>query len=188
MILLIDNYDSFSYNLYQYIGAVQPGIVVKKNDEISVEDILALNPTHIILSPGPGYPKEAGITEEIIQRIHHIPILGVCLGHQAICEVFGMRIENAKRICHGKTDMIVIDTSSRLFLGLQEQINVGRYHSLAAKGEGEDLRKTAFSADGELMAVEHTRYPIFGVQFHPESIMTECGMAILNNFLKEEYL
>ncbi|MCI5583687.1 MAG: aminodeoxychorismate/anthranilate synthase component II [Anaeroplasma sp.] len=185
MVLLIDNYDSFSYNLYQYIGEITPNIIVKKNDEINIDDIYKLNPTHIILSPGPGYPKDAGICEEIIQTIKNIPILGVCLGHQAICEVFGYEITNAKKLYHGTKDVIKINNSSLIFKGLNEKEAVGRYHSLIAKGRSKALRAIATNSDGEIMAVEHKKFSIFGVQFHPESIMTECGKKILKNFLKE---
>lgn len=182
MILLIDNYDSFSYNLYQFIGTIHPNIEVYKNDQITVEDIKKLNPTHIILSPGPGRPKDAGITEDILKEIHNIPILGVCLGHQAICEVFGLGITNATKICHGKKDYVSIDPTSFLFQGLAPKIYVGRYHSLIGKGDTEKLKITAKNNDGEIMAVEHKEYPIYGVQFHPESILTPDGMKILRNF------
>lgn len=184
MILLIDNYDSFSYNLYQYIGSLSPDILVKKNDQITVDEIIRLKPSHIVLSPGPGYPKDAGILEELLMRIHTTPILGVCLGHQAICEVFGLSIQNAKHIYHGKRDKIYLNTESRLFQGIEKEEYVGRYHSLIAKGKSESLRVTAYNADKEIMAVEHTLYPIYGVQFHPESIMTECGIRLLKNFLE----
>lgn len=186
MILLIDNYDSFSYNLYQFLGEVDSNIIVKKNDKITIDEIKKLNPSHIILSPGPGYPKDAGICEEILTNIHNIPILGVCLGHQAICEVFGFEITNAKKICHGKKDMIKIDNSSHILKGLKEKEIVGRYHSLIAKGKSSELKVTALNSDDEIMAVEHKKYPIYGVQFHPESIMTECGKKIINNFIKGE--
>lgn len=184
MILLLDNYDSFSYNLYQYLGTLNPDIVVYKNDKITVDEIIKLNPSHIILSPGPGYPKDAGIMEELIAKITNIPILGVCLGHQAICEVYGLEVTNAKDIYHGKRDKIAIDNKSRLFDGLNEYEDVARYHSLIAKGKTDKLKVIAYNDDNEIMAVEHNKYPVFGVQFHPESVMTECGMKILENFLK----
>jgi anthranilate synthase component 2 len=183
MILIIDNYDSFVYNLYQFIGTINPDVVVKKNDEITVKEIIKMNPSHIVLSPGPGRPKDAGIIEDIIKNIHNIPILGVCLGHQAICEVFGLDIINAKKICHGKKDLVKIDNESFLFKGIDKEIAVARYHSLIGAGNSESLKITAYNSDNEIMAVEHKEYPIYGMQFHPESILTDCGMKILNNFL-----
>lgn len=185
MILLIDNYDSFSYNLYQYIGTINPDIIVYKNDKITVDEIKKLNPSHIILSPGPGIPKDAGIIEDLLKEIHNIPILGVCLGHQAICEVFGLEVTNAKEIYHGKKDLIDIDNESLLFKGLDKKIMVGRYHSLIGKGNTNDLKITARNSDNEIMAVEHKKYPIYGVQFHPESILTPDGIKILKNFFGE---
>ncbi len=185
MILLVDNYDSFSYNLYQYIGSINPDIKVIKNDELTVDEIIKLNPSHIILSPGPGRPKDAGIIEDIVKNIHNIPILGVCLGHQAICEVFGFEITNAKKIYHGKKDIVNLDTSSKLFKGLDNKIPVARYHSLIAKGISNDLIITAKNSSDEIMAVEHKKYPIYGLQFHPESILTVDGMNILRNFMEE---
>ena len=184
MILLVDNYDSFSFNLYQFIGTINPDIKVIKNDELSVEEIIKLNPSHIVLSPGPGRPKDAGIIEDIVKNIHNIPILGVCLGHQAICEVFGLKIGNAKRICHGKKDKVKIDNDSYLFKGLEKEIDVARYHSLIGIGESSELKITAYNSDNEIMAVEHKKYPIYGMQFHPESILTLDGMKILKNFLR----
>ena len=184
MILLVDNYDSFSYNLYQYIGSINPDIRVIKNDELTVDEIIKLNPSHIILSPGPGRPKDAGIIEDIVKNIHNIPILGVCLGHQAICEVFGFEITNAKKIYHGKKDIVNLDTSSKLFKGLDNKIPVARYHSLIAKGISNDLIITAKNSLDEIMAVEHKKYPIYGLQFHPESILTVDGMNILRNFME----
>jgi len=184
MILLVDNYDSFSYNLYQYIGSINPDIKVIKNDELTVDEIIKLNPSHIILSPGPGRPKDAGIIEDIVKNIHNIPILGVCLGHQAICEVFGFEITNAKKIYHGKKDIVNLDTSSKLFKGLDNKIPVARYHSLIAKGISNDLIITAKNSLDEIMAVEHKKYPIYGLQFHPESILTVDGMNILRNFME----
>ncbi len=183
MILLIDNYDSFSFNLYQFIGTINSDIKVIKNDEMTVEEIKKLNPSHIILSPGPGRPKESGIIEDVVRDIHNIPILGVCLGHQAICEVFGLDIINAKKICHGKSDLVKIDTDSHLFKGLNKEIRVARYHSLIGSGKSDELKITALNSDGEIMAVEHKKYPIYGLQFHPESILTTDGMEILKKFL-----
>ncbi len=184
MILLIDNYDSFSYNLYQYIGSINPDIKVIKNDELSVEEIKKLNPSHIVISPGPGRPKDAGIIEDVIKNINNIPILGVCLGHQAICESFGLDIVNAKKIYHGKKDKIILDNNDPIFKGIEKEIYVARYHSLVAVGENENIKIIAKSSTNEIMAVKHIKYPIYGLQFHPESILTKDGMKILNNFFK----
>lgn len=186
MILLIDNYDSFSYNLYQLVGEINPDIKVIRNDELAVAQIEKLAPSHIILSPGPGKPKNAGICEEVVKKLgSRIPILGVCLGHQAICEVFGATVTYASSLMHGKQSAAQVDTQSRLFKGLDKTIKVARYHSLAAKREtiSNELKVTAISDDGEIMAVEHTEYPIYGVQFHPESILTPDGRKILQNFM-----
>ncbi len=184
MILIIDNYDSFVYNLYQFVGSINPDVKVVKNDKITVEEVKILNPSHIILSPGPGRPVDAGIIEDLIRNIHNIPILGVCLGHQAICEVFGLDIINAKEICHGKKDEISIDNNAYLFKGLGEKIEVARYHSLIGSGESDELKVVAFNSNKEIMAVEHNKYPIYGLQFHPESILTKDGMTIIKNFLR----
>jgi len=186
MILLIDNYDSFSYNLYQYIGTVNPDIKVIRNDELDVEHIDSLNPTHIVISPGPGRPSQAGVCEEVIDRLKgKYPILGVCLGHQAICEVFGAKVDHASKLMHGKMSITELDTESALFKGLKKEIEVARYHSLAAVAETipDCLRVIAQTHEGDIMAVEHKEYPVYGVQFHPESILTPDGMLILNNFL-----
>lgn len=186
MILLIDNYDSFSYNLYQLVGTLNPDIAVIRNDEKSVEEIARMNPEKIILSPGPGYPAQAGVCIEVIQKLgEHFPILGVCLGHQAICEAYGARIAHAKRLMHGKSSVITADPSSVLFHGMPESITAARYHSLAAVGNTmpDCLKVTARADDGEIMAVEHRQYPVFGLQFHPESILTPDGIKILENFI-----
>ncbi len=188
MILLIDSYDSFSFNLYQLIGEFDPDIRVIRNDEMSVEQIRALAPSRIVLSPGPGCPENAGVLIEVVRRLGpEIPILGVCLGHQAICAAFGATVTYAKRMMHGKQSRVRFDTKSRLFKGLPDEGLVARYHSLAADPATlpEELRVTARTADGELMAVEHVRYPVCGVQFHPESIMTPEGRQMIQNFLKE---
>ncbi|MBD5130549.1 MAG: aminodeoxychorismate/anthranilate synthase component II [Ruminococcaceae bacterium] len=187
MILLIDNYDSFSYNLYQLIGEIEPDIKVIRNDELTVDEIMALAPSHIIVSPGPGRPADAGVCEEVIKTAAgKIPILGVCLGHQAICETFGAEITYAKRLMHGKKSVITFDRDSRIFKGISGDIAVARYHSLAASQNGfpEALKITAQTDDGEIMAVEHKSYPVFGLQFHPESILTQHGKKLLNNFLE----
>lgn len=184
MILLIDNYDSFSYNLYQYIGILNSDIKVIRNDELTVDEIKKLNPSHIIISPGPGTPSDAGIIEDLVKEIDNIPILGVCLGHQAICEAFGAKIIHAKEIMHGKKDFIEVDNNSVLFKGLENKIYAARYHSLIAIDLPECLKVTSVDKIGEVMAVEHKTKKIYGVQFHPESIMTENGIKILKNFLE----
>ena len=187
MILLIDNYDSFSYNLYQYVGEINPDIRVIRNDEMTIEEIRELNPSHIILSPGPGRPEDAGVIIEAACKLGpEIPILGVCLGHQAICAAFGATVTYAKRLMHGKQSIAKFDTDCPLFAGCPEKTPVARYHSLAADPDTipEVLTVTAMTEDGEVMAVKHRDYPIYGVQFHPESILTPHGKQILRNFLK----
>lgn len=186
MILLIDNYDSFSYNLYQLVGGINPDIRVIRNDELMLTDIEKLSPSHIIISPGPGRPADAGICESVIEHFKgSIPIFGVCLGHQAICETFGGVVGYAKRLMHGKMSMVKLDTSSRIFAGMDDIIQAARYHSLAADESSmpDILKITARTEDGEVMAVEHREYPVYGVQFHPESILTPDGRKILENFL-----
>ena len=188
MILLIDNYDSFSYNLYQLVGEINPDIRVIRNDEITVEEIENLSPEKIIISPGPGKPEDAGICIDVIKHFaKKVPILGVCLGHQAICKAFGAAVSHAKSIMHGKESVIKTDTSSLIFKGLPKNITVARYHSLAAVDSTmpDCLKITATSDDGEIMAVEHRHFPVYGLQFHPESIMTPDGMTMLRNFMKE---
>lgn len=186
MILLIDNYDSFSYNLVQLAGAINPDIRAVRNDAMTVEEIGRLNPSHIILSPGPGYPKDAGICEDVVRKLGgQIPILGVCLGHQAICEVFGATVTHAKKLMHGKKSTIHIDTACPIFKGLPETIEAARYHSLAAKRETlpEELTVVAEDEAGEVMAVAHEKKQIYGLQFHPESVLTPKGETMLRNFL-----
>lgn len=187
MIVLIDNYDSFSYNLYQLIGELETDIKVIRNDELTSEEILTLDPTRAIIGPGPGRPSDAGMIEDFIGKAGgKIPLLGVCLGHQAICEVFGAKITYAKRLMHGKKSAVTFDTASPIFKGLDGTHEAARYHSLAAAEENFPacLKVTARTDDGEIMAVEHEKYPIFGLQFHPESILTDCGKTILKNFLE----
>ena len=187
MILLIDNYDSFSYNLYQLIGSLRPDVQVARNDALTLEEIERLGPEAIVLSPGPGRPAGAGICIPAVRRFAgRIPILGVCLGHQAICEAFGGTVSYAKELMHGKKKLIHKTGESQLFKGLDETFPAARYHSLAALEETlpEELRVTARSDDGEVMAVEHTKYPIFGVQFHPESVMTPDGKQMIENFME----
>jgi anthranilate synthase component 2 len=187
MILLIDNYDSFSYNLYQLVGQIDPDIRVIRNDELTLEEIRDLKPDRIILSPGPGFPKDAGICVEAARELgKEIPLLGVCLGHQAICEAFGATVSYARELMHGKQSDIQIDTNCKLFKGLPDVIPAARYHSLAAIRETipDCLQITAETTDGEIMAVMHREYPIYGVQFHPESILTPDGYKILKNFIQ----
>ncbi|MGI6119997.1 MAG: anthranilate synthase component II [Desulfosporosinus sp.] len=186
MILLIDNYDSFSYNLYQLIGALNPDIKVVRNDAITPDEIGALAPEGIILSPGPGKPEDAGICIEVVKTLgSSIPILGICLGHQAICTAFGATVSYAKTLMHGKQSVIRLDTTCQLFYDCPETVPVARYHSLAVVES--TIPKTLVAAakadDGEIMAVKHINYEIYGVQFHPESIMTPDGQWMLKNFL-----
>ena len=186
MIVLIDNYDSFSYNVYQLIGSVEPDIKVVRNDEYRVEEIAEMTPEALIFSPGPGKPSDAGICIDAIKYFTgKIPILGICLGHQAICEAFGGRVSYAKELMHGKKKTIYTVGKSKLFDGLGDSFQAARYHSLAAVREElpDILRITAESDDGEIMAVEHRKYPVFGVQFHPESVMTPDGKVMIQNFI-----
>lgn len=187
MILLIDNYDSFSYNLVQFFGTLNPDIKVVRNDELTVGEIGALHPTHIILSPGPGYPKDAGICEDVVRELQgRIPILGVCLGHQGICEVYGATICHARQLMHGKQSTVSIDTAKPVFKGLPEKIKVARYHSLIADLDTvpEELEVIAVDGNHEVMAVKHREYDVYGLQFHPESILTPDGMRMVENFLE----
>ena len=187
MIILIDNYDSFSYNLYQLVGTIDPDIKVIRNDELTVDEIRALKPSRIILSPGPGFPKDAGICIEAAKTLgKEIPTLGVCLGHQAVCAAFGAKITYAKKQMHGKQSQIKVDTETLLFSGCSQSILAARYHSLAADADTipDSLYVTASTKDGEIMAVQHKEYPIYSVQFHPESIMTPEGRQILRNFIQ----
>lgn len=187
MILLIDNYDSFSYNLYQLVGSIDPNIQVIRNDEMTVEQIRELKPQRIILSPGPGRPENAGILVEAAKELgREIPTLGVCLGHQAICMAFGGEITYASRLMHGKQSDVTFDKSCPLFRGCPRTAPVARYHSLAANPDTlpDCLKVTARTRQGEIMAVQHRQFPIYGVQFHPESIMTPDGRTMLENFIK----
>ncbi len=191
MILLVDNYDSFSYNLYQLIGSIDPDIRVVRNDELTVEQVIALKPRAVILSPGPGRPEDAGICVQAAKEVGQegIPVLGVCLGHQSICKAFGATVSYAKELMHGKQSMVEIEPASPLFTGLPERLPAARYHSLAAVAETipDCLEVIGRTEDGEIMAVQHREYPIYGVQFHPESILTPDGMTILQNFLNISY-
>jgi anthranilate synthase component 2 len=187
MILLIDNYDSFTYNLYQFAGTVDPDIRVIRNDKIDVGGIRALAPSHIIVSPGPGYPRDAGVSVEAIRKLGpDIPLLGICLGHQAIGEAYGGRVSRAAAgPVHGKASEVHVATGCPVFRGLPPVIRAGRYHSLAVERESlpDELAVTAETADGVVMGVAHIRHPVFGIQFHPESVLTEHGMEIIRNFL-----
>lgn len=186
MILLIDNYDSFSYNLYQLVGEINPDLKVIRNDELTVEEIRALKPDCIILSPGPGRPEDAGVIVDVAKTLgREIPTLGVCLGHQAICAAYGATVTYAKELMHGKQSDVRFIGDCPLFAGCPEVAPVARYHSLAADPDTipDCLKITALTTDGEVMAVQHKDYPIFGVQFHPESIMTPDGKQMLLNFI-----
>lgn len=188
MTLLIDNYDSFSYNLYQIVGTLDPDILVIRNDEKTVDEIEAFHPDRIILSPGPGRPEEGGIIIQLIQRLgNKIPILGICLGHQAICAAFGASITYARELMHGKQSEVFFETACPLFQGCPQRSPVARYHSLAADPDTipDCLRITARTADGEIMGVQHKSFPIYGLQFHPESIITPDGTTMIKNFIKE---
>ena len=188
MILLIDNYDSFSYNLFQLIGSLNPDIRVIRNDAATVKEIENMHPEAIILSPGPGHPKEAGICIDVVRELDSsIPILGVCLGHQAICTAYGGTISYAKELMHGKQSETALDRNCPIFAGLPPVIPVARYHSLALLEETlpDCLNIIAKTTDGEVMAVKHQTYPVYGLQFHPESILTPDGKTIIKNFLSQ---
>ena len=185
MILVLDNYDSFTYNLVQYLGELGARMRVARNDALSADDVEALAPEGIVISPGPGNPDGAGISLELIRRFHtRVPILGVCLGHQAIGQAFGGRVARAQRQMHGKTSPITHDGHG-VFRGLPPGFEATRYHSLVVLEAGlpADLEITARADDGEIMGLRHRRYPVEGVQFHPESILTSQGKALLANFL-----
>ncbi len=188
MILLIDNYDSFTYNVYQYVGELHPHIDVARNDEITIEEIETMAPEAIIISPGPGYPETAGITNEVIRQFSgRVPILGICLGHQAIGEVFGGKVIPAEELMHGKMSKIFIKNTDPLFDGLEEEIYAARYHSLVVDAESvpDCLEVLGTDEAGQIMALKHKEMPVYGIQFHPESILTEMGMRILENFLTD---
>lgn len=187
MILLIDNYDSFCYNLYQLLGEFGENLRVVRNDELNVRQIESLRPNLIVLSPGPGKPEQAGICVEVVKNLAgKIPIFGVCLGHQAIALAFGAKVAYAKTIMHGKTSQITLDTNSRLFKGFAPKTRVARYHSLAIAESSlpSELNIIAKTKDNEIMAIEHTKYALFGVQFHPESVMTKQGKKMIENIYK----
>lgn len=190
MILLVDNYDSFSFNLVQVMGelvASREELKVIRNDELTVSEIMALEPSHIVLSPGPGKPADAGVCEALIREVleHPIPLLGVCLGHQAICETLGGKITYAPQLMHGKQSLVKVDDTSVIFKGLPKELQVARYHSLVADKNmiPDTLDITATDEKGEIMAVQHKTLSIYGVQFHPESIMTPQGKEMIRNFV-----
>ena len=184
MVLLIDNYDSFTYNLAHLFGELGAEVVVRRNDAITADEAEALEPSHLVVSPGPGRPEEAGVSEEVVRMFAgRVPVLGVCLGHQAIVAVFGGEIGPAQALVHGKATVVTHDGRG-LFSGLPEDFLAGRYHSLAATAIPDCLEVSATSADGEVMAVRHRELPIDGVQFHPESVLTPVGRDIAKNFLE----
>ncbi len=187
MIAVIDNYDSFTYNLVQYFGELGAEVRVFRNDAVTVDELERLCPSHIVVSPGPGRPENAGISNDVVRRFHtEVPILGVCLGHQCIAHVFGGKVEQAPRLMHGKTSMIH-HSSRDLFANLPSPFIATRYHSLiVTEPLPEELELTAFTEDEEVMGVRHRQYPTFGVQFHPESILTRQGKQLLKNFLLYE--
>jgi len=186
MILVIDNYDSFTYNLVQYLGEMGHELRVFRNNRVSLEEIERLKPSHIVISPGPGAPNDAGISENVIQYFHKtIPILGVCLGHQAIGEVFGGKIVRAATLMHGKTSPILHD-SKTVFKGLPQGFPATRYHSLVVTDVPACLEVSAQTAEGDVMGLRHRDYPVEGIQFHPESIMTVVGKQLLANFMERQ--
>lgn len=187
MILLIDNYDSFVYNLYQFLAVEDPDVRLVRNDRITPEEALSMEPDAIVISPGPGKPSDAGVCIELIRQLKgRIPILGVCLGHQAIGEAFGATVTHASRLMHGKTSLLTDVADDIIFKGIKKPAQVARYHSLSVQESilPEELEVTARSDDGEIMAMRHREYPIYGLQFHPESVMTPEGSAMIRNFLE----
>jgi anthranilate synthase/aminodeoxychorismate synthase-like glutamine amidotransferase len=185
MIIVIDNYDSFTYNLVQYLGELGADLSVFRNDQVTVEDIRRLSPSHIVISPGPGTPDDGGISNQVICEFHReVPILGVCLGHQCIGQVFGGVVERAPHLMHGKTSLIYHD-SRGIYQGLPNPFEAARYHSLVVKEPlPEELSVAAFTRQGEVMGIRHKTFPVQGVQFHPESILTPHGKQILKNFMQ----
>ena len=186
MIVIVDNYDSFTYNLYQMIGEIDPDVRVVRNDALTTAELAGLKPSHIVLSPGPGHPRDAGICIDVVRTLAGtVPILGVCLGHQAIFEAYGARVVPAAHLMHGKASTIEVTADDPLFAGLPLSFQVGRYHSLSADPASipAELVVTAVADDGEIQAVRHRYLPVFGVQFHPESVLTPLGCQILANFV-----
>lgn len=187
MILLIDNYDSFVYNLYQFLAVEDPDVRLVRNDRITPEEALSMKPDAIVISPGPGKPSDAGVCVELIRQLKgRIPILGVCLGHQAIGEAIGATVTHASRLMHGKTSLLTDVADDIIFKGIKKPVQVARYHSLSVQESTlpEELEVTARSEDGEIMVMRHREYPIYGLQFHPESVMTPEGSAMIRNFLE----
>ncbi len=185
MIVVIDNYDSFTYNLVQYLGELGAQVQVFRNDRVTPDEIARLEPSHIVISPGPGVPEDGGVSSETIREFHReVPILGVCLGHQCIGHVFGGVVARAPRLMHGKTSMIYHD-SHGIFEGVPSPFEAGRYHSLIVQEPlPDELCVTAFTKEGEVMGLRHKKFPLEGVQFHPESVLTQHGKQILKNFLE----
>ena len=187
-VLLIDNYDSFTYNLVQALASLGAEVLTHRNDAIDVETALALEPTHVVISPGPGRPEEAGVTIDVLTAfLERTPILGVCLGHQALAAALGGTVTRASRLMHGKTSPVYHDNRT-LYAGLPNPFTVGRYHSLIVREEDlpADLGITAYTSEGEIMGCRHRSLPVEGVQFHPESILTPQGSRLLANFLEQE--
>jgi anthranilate synthase/aminodeoxychorismate synthase-like glutamine amidotransferase len=186
---MIDNYDSFTYNLVQYLRMQGADVIVKRNDAVGIDEAKAMQPSHLVVSPGPGVPADAGISIAIIRAFAgHIPVLGVCLGHQALVEAWGGRTVAARSLMHGKTSQIFHDGKG-VFAGLPQPFEAGRYHSLAVRREElpAELEVSAFTSDGEVMGVRHRRWPVEGVQFHPESVLTPDGLTMIRRFLAPEY-
>ena len=188
-VLMIDNYDSFTYNLVQYLRMQGADVIVKRNDAVGIDEAKAMQPSHLVVSPGPGVPADAGISIAIIRAFAgHIPVLGVCLGHQALVEAWGGRTVAARSLMHGKTSQIFHDGNG-VFAGLPQPFEAGRYHSLAVRREElpAELEVSAFTSDGEVMGVRHRQWPVEGVQFHPESVLTPDGLTMIRRFLAPEY-
>ena len=186
MTIIIDNYDSFTYNLVQYIGSINPNLTVHRNDKISIQNIKKIKPNRIVISPGPGKPEDAGLSIDIVREFGStIPILGICLGHQAITVAYGGKVDRAKEIVHGKTS-IITHTDSKIFNGIPNSFEATRYHSLVAIKDSFplELKIIAETSDGMIMALEHKKYLIYGLQFHPESIVTEYGLEMIKNFIR----
>ena len=184
--VIVDNYDSFSYNLYQAVGSVDADVVVVRNDAVTVGDLRSMHPDRIVLSPGPGRPEDAGICVDAVRELRGtVPILGVCLGHQAICVAYGATVTYAPRLMHGKSSAVSLDTGSDVFRGIPERTTVGRYHSLAVDPDTlpKDLTVTSVTGEGDVMAVEDRRRRVFGLQVHPESILTPEGQRMIANFM-----
>ncbi len=185
MIAVIDNYDSFTYNLVQYVGALGEDVIVRRNDAVTVDELRAMNPDGLLISPGPGEPKDAGVSEDALRALSGVvPVLGVCLGHQALGEVFGGRVIRAPRLMHGKTSPI-LHKGRGLFAGLDNPFEATRYHSLIVERETlpDVLEAVAWTPEGELMGLKHKQHETWGVQFHPESVLTQQGMKLVENFL-----